>query len=151
MRDNGNRDPFGLGAGSGVVRPVDWTPTHYQIKPHEGYAPEVLRTRGEDSPGNAQAPATKLLAVPPSWTHRDDLPCVKRVPRGNEKDPYDTTDRKAARALCAGCPVKQECLTDALREEEGLGPRSRNLVRGGLTPSERYVQALSNSPYRPSS
>lgn len=35
--------------------------------------------------------------------------------------------------LCRGCPVKDECLTDAL----ALGPFGQFYVRGGLTPVER--------------
>lgn len=35
------------------------------------------------------------------------------------------------RAVCADCPVRVECLNDALSKAEGYG------LRGGLTPRER--------------
>ncbi|MGQ0479997.1 MAG: WhiB family transcriptional regulator [Pseudonocardia sp.] len=39
---------------------------------------------------------------------------------------------KAARQVCAACPVRTACLTDALRRRDiAFG------VRGGLTPTER--------------
>lgn len=137
MRDNGNqREAFGLGGGSGVVRVVEWTRTEHQVSPHEGFASGLVWTRGEDAP-RASAPATLLLAVPPDWAQVDGKPCTERVPRHNEPDPYDTSDPEKAAALCAGCPVRPECLEAALEEEGDLAARSRWLVRGGLTPKDR--------------
>jgi hypothetical protein len=43
-----------------------------------------------------------------------------------------------ARAVCRGCPVAAECLRDALEAERGKGRRSRNGIRAGWTPGERY-------------
>lgn len=138
MRDNGNRrEPFGLEGGSGVVRPNDWTRTEAQLSSHEGFAPEAIRVRGDDTPGASEAPPTMQLAKPPAWTHRDDLVCTAWVPTGNARDPYDTSDRLRAKALCAGCPVKRACLDDAMEMEHGLSGRHRYLVRGGLTPHAR--------------
>lgn len=143
MRDNGNRrEMFGLGSGSGVVKPAEWTRTDYQVRPHEGFAPQAIHTKGDDGPGCTEAPPTMLLANPPEWAHRDDLPCTKLVPKGHARDPYDTSDVVKARALCAGCPVRRECLEDAMDREMGLSGRSRYLVRGGLTPHERGRLAL---------
>lgn len=147
MRDNGNgRESFGLGSGSGVVRPSDWTRTEWQVRSHDGFAPEALQTRGDSDVQATEAPPTMLLASPPKWTHRDDLPCIKLVPKGNARDPYDTSDKAKAKALCAGCPVQQACLDEAMEQEKGLSGRSRYLVRGGLTPHERGRSGLSNSP-----
>lgn len=133
MRDNG------INAGSGgasQIKPVHWTRTEHQLSTHEGFAPEGVRPRGEVEPV-AHATPTLRLARPPAWTHRDDLPCTKWVPQGDQPDHYDTTDPRRAKALCAGCPVKRACLSDALEEEAGLSYRSRYLVRGGLTPKGR--------------
>ncbi|MEW2578402.1 WhiB family transcriptional regulator [Streptomyces syringium] len=47
----------------------------------------------------------------------------------------DKCDR--ARAICAACPVTDECLAAALQEERGLTYHFRATVRGGLTPRER--------------
>jgi hypothetical protein len=40
----------------------------------------------------------------------------------------------AAKTVCAGCPVRDECLTDALEWEV---PSRRFGIRGGFTPAER--------------
>jgi hypothetical protein len=133
MRDNSNNHGSG---GAGQIRPVSWTRTEHQLASHESFAPEGITPRGEVSPASS-AQRTLRLAVPPSWTQRDDLPCTKRVPRGNQPDPYDTTNPRVARALCFGCPVRRACLDDALADEAGLSYRSRHLVRGGLTPKGR--------------
>lgn len=45
----------------------------------------------------------------------------------------------AATATCARCPVRDVCLTDALRDEQGLVARRRYGIRGGLTPAERWA------------
>lgn len=144
MRDNdNNREPYGLEGGMGQVRPVEWTRTEAQLSSHEGFAPESIKVRNDDTPGSSAAPPTMRLARPPAWTHRDDLMCTTRVPTGNGPDQYDTTDPLVARALCAGCPreVKRACLEAAMEEEGDLGPRSRYLVRGGLTGYARGVLA----------
>lgn len=144
MRDNdNNREPYGLEGGMGQVRPVDWTRTEAQISSHEGFAPESIKVRNDDTPGSSASPPTMRLARPPAWTHRDDLMCTTRVPTDNGPDQYDTTDPLVAKALCAGCPreAKRACLAAAMEEEEGLGPRSRYLVRGGLTGHARGVLA----------
>lgn len=44
-----------------------------------------------------------------------------------------------ARAICAKCPVRDQCLTEAMAEESGQGSFSRWGMRGGLTPRERYT------------
>lgn len=143
MRDNGNnmREPFGMEGGSGVVRPSDWTRTEAQLSSHEGFSPEAIKVRGDDTLGASEAPPTMQLAKPPAWTHRDDLVCTKWVPTGNGPDFWDTTDRRRARVLCAACPVRAECLDAAMEEEGGLSARNRYLVRGGLTPRGRAERA----------
>lgn len=40
-----------------------------------------------------------------------------------------------AKQICGGCPVRLECLADALKEERGDGRRYG--VRGGFGPKER--------------
>lgn len=142
MRDNGNgREAFGLGSGSGVVKVTEWSRTEHQVPKHQSFASGVVWTKGDHMDPKADAPATMRLAEPPAWAQRDDLPCTQLVPKGNAKDVFDTNDRKVARALCAACPVRQACLDDAMEFEEGLGPRSRYMVRGGYTPRERGLRA----------
>lgn len=43
-----------------------------------------------------------------------------------------------ARAICAKCPVRDQCLTEAMAEESGNAAGNRHGMRGGLSPSERY-------------
>jgi len=40
-----------------------------------------------------------------------------------------------ASQICAACPVRRACLTDALDSEAGAG--ARHGIRGGLLPAER--------------
>ena len=53
----------------------------------------------------------------------------------SRKPTYDATIE--ALAICGGCPVKTQCLTDALRIEKGTRSAERFSIRGGLTPTER--------------
>lgn len=42
-----------------------------------------------------------------------------------------------ARDICAGCPVRSPCLTDALEAEVGLPIANRHGIRAGLDPAQR--------------
>lgn len=55
--------------------------------------------------------------------------------------PYDSDDYDPARAICGGCPVRERCLADALREEGNSGVSARHGFRGGKTPEERHTIA----------
>lgn len=63
-----------------------------------------------------------------SW--RDDAAC-----RDADPDIFypETPDYQDARAICAQCPVRDRCLTDAMATERG----TRYGMFGGLTPRER--------------
>lgn len=50
--------------------------------------------------------------------------------------------RKWKALYCAKCPVVQECLRDAMREEKGQTLDFRQGVRGGLDPKERIKLEL---------
>ncbi len=47
--------------------------------------------------------------------------------------PDQADEVQAAKALCGGCPVSDECLTEALETNDRYG------IRGGITESERLV------------
>jgi hypothetical protein len=47
-------------------------------------------------------------------------------------------DLTAAKDICSGCPVRQLCLEDAMRQEGGIATEARHGIRAGLTPAERY-------------
>lgn len=132
MRDNDS----GFGSG-GQIRPMEFVHTTAQLRPFDGFKAEEIHLRDPLGTITADASPTMRLAVPPDWTHRDDLPCTKLVPRNHGKDPFDTSDDEEAARLCAGCPVRELCLRDALEDEGDLSAGSRNLVRGGFTARAR--------------
>ena len=55
---------------------------------------------------------------------------------------FRPTDRGASPALevCARCPVRSECLADALRYEAGRRAGTRYGVFGGMTPTMRVQE-----------
>lgn len=88
------------------------------------------------------------FATPPEWSR--EAACV---------DEWEVMDAGGAEALanCASCPVREACLQAAMEEEKGQGLCYRWLIRGGLTPEQRYERArdsgeriLPVQPTRPS-
>ena len=123
--------------------------TEHQVSSHKGFRPTAIYPRANPGMGT-DAPATMLLATPPGWMQRDDLPCIGRW------DDYDmdgtgrTLKAEAAAKLCEGCPVIAECLADALAKETDcrpgmggrpLGEQHRYGIRGGLIPKDRAALA----------
>lgn len=51
--------------------------------------------------------------------------------------------------VCANCPVKMECLNDALEIESGTGAFYRYGIWGGLTPEDRWRLASGSTAGRP--
>lgn len=49
----------------------------------------------------------------------------------------NTAKVREAKTLCGGCPVRGECLADAMKAEGNAGKLRRYGVRGGLTPTAR--------------
>ena len=138
--------------------PANMLRTENQVLPHDGFKPEAVMVK---SPIQIQGMGTPTfrLAKPPAWAEAGDMPCVPpshgasrpatehrstlAVPttgydlRRKFMDKWDTGSEIEAQALCAGCPVREECLAAAIEEEHGLSANNRYLVRGGLTPSGR--------------
>lgn len=73
------------------------------------------------------------------WWH--DAACVEVGPHMFFPDPYDPGSRayvKEAKAVCAMCPVRAECLEDAIASEIQQASWERVFgVRGGMAPWER--------------
>jgi WhiB family redox-sensing transcriptional regulator len=70
----------------------------------------------------------------PDWPRR--AACREADPdlfhdRENESEPARERREKRAKAVCARCPVRAECLADAEDTREAYG------IRGGLTEAER--------------
>lgn len=60
---------------------------------------------------------------------------------------FNAEDYAAARPICAACPVKAECLADAMEQEVSFASAPQNTrwgIRGGLNPRER--QRLAKPP-----
>ena len=91
------------------------------------------------------------LTADPADTWREDARCRpanhKRpeifYPLGLEKGSNDTAGIAIAKAFCRPCPVRMECLAEALRLGERWG------VWGGLTPAERAVLRRPTPPPEP--
>ncbi|MFC8515528.1 WhiB family transcriptional regulator [Streptomyces sp. NPDC057257] len=76
---------------------------------------------------SSRAPNTLDTAL--SWAER-------AVCRGRDVNEFFTTDRRRVQQiknLCDSCPVKQSCLAEAMRAEDG----ARHGIFGGLTAAER--------------
>lgn len=93
-----------------------------------------------------------MLVRQPEWTR--EAACADLVTAG--RDPWSPDDESPAterafelhlaRRICAGCPVRLECLNDELARLPVSDPWS---MRGGLTPKELVGFARSHGmPYR---
>lgn len=115
--------------------------TENQVRPHDGFKPEAVMVNYLMRMESDNAERTLQLARPPAWTETPGLPCTPTVTgydmRRKFMDKWDTGSEVEAQALCAGCPVIEQCLAAAIVEEHGLSATNRYLVRGGLTPSGR--------------
>lgn len=69
------------------------------------------------------------------WTNR--AACAAHDPEMFFPDPSDTAGQKAAKAICAQCPVRVACLEEAMAVEGGRSVAERYGIRGGKTPSAR--------------
>lgn len=95
-------------------------------------------TRGIPISAKSEGPRTLQLAVPGAWTKQ--AKCIGDFSRFTDMERM-LKDGKAAE-LCAGCPVIEQCLSAAMREEHGLTAGNRYGVRGGLSPKERAALVL---------
>jgi hypothetical protein len=53
-------------------------------------------------------------------------------------NPADAMQVQAAVSICHQCPVREQCLTEALADEAGRKLYARYGIRGGYTPQGRY-------------
>lgn len=60
----------------------------------------------------------------------------------NGEPDYGSEDSMAARALCAGCPFRQECLDAAILNKDEYG------IFGGLDPDERVAEEMKRELHR---
>lgn len=79
--------------------------------------------------------APDTIVRPGEWTHR--AAC-----KGDDTDGVFFDDRSPAdaKARCAGCPVREQCLADAM-EWESVRGNARFGVFGGLTADQRKAKA----------
>jgi hypothetical protein len=55
-------------------------------------------------------------------------------------DPGDRRSVTEAKRVCAGCPVMEVCLADAMDDEHGRSKANRFGIRGGLDTGQRYAK-----------
>jgi len=67
--------------------------------------------------------------IPEEW--RDNAACRKHPTSWWYPDGYAAADCRDAITICATCPVRDDCLTTAMRRVERHG------IWGGLTPKQR--------------
>jgi len=85
-----------------------------------------------------ERPTINIKAIDSNWVWQSQGAC-KDMDTGlffyedNERGPDKEARIEAAKAICAGCPVKVDCLEFALQIKEDYG------IWGGLTPEERYT------------
>ena len=98
---------------------------------------DVLGTAGLErlNPDGARLVLGKLLFDGhriPDWHHH--AACQEQDPELFFADPSDRQRIQASKRICAGCPVRSACLTDAMAWEQ---PGARYGVVGGLSAHER--------------
>lgn len=106
-----------------------WTKGQYEKALLEGARPEAVSV-----PPSAPSPVQVLLravAVRGSWW--SDAAC-----RGLGVD-FFATDEAPAKAICARCIVRLDCLADAVER------RDRDGIWGGLNPRERAALKRANA------
>lgn len=109
-------------------------------------APSSTVMAGHDAPDHAASfsagdePQPAPQARPTTTDWRESAVCRSVDPdlwfpdRGG-----NVAQTRAAVNLCKTCPVRRECLDDAMRAELGHGQGSRYGVSGGLTPRQRAL------------
>ena len=73
----------------------------------------------------------------PDWRAR--AACLGRDPETFFPDPADRDGEDEAVAICETCPVRTECLADAMGSETYRTTSGRHGIWGGKTPRQRYA------------
>ena len=73
----------------------------------------------------------------PDW--RTQAACLGHDPETFFPHPTDHDGEDAAIAICSGCPVKADCLADAMKSENSRPTSRRHGIWGGKTPQHRYA------------
>ena len=85
---------------------------------------------------------TQAAAIPDTLTRpaawKDLAVCTAEDPDFFFPSKGDVAGIDDARMVCAGCPVRLDCLEDALQAEGGRSVQHRYGVYGGLGPKQRY-------------
>lgn len=73
----------------------------------------------------------------PDW--RTQAACLDRAPEIFFPRPSDRDGENEAIVICEICPVKAECLADAMAAETCRTTSRRHGIWGGKTPQQRYA------------
>lgn len=121
-----------------------FTPRQAAYIVRTGHAPASNLRRSCKNPAciePAHITEPTLVRTPAPATHgtwHDRAAC-----RGQDTELWfsiDADDREAAKAICNRCPVRLDCLDEALDEERGQSKEYRAGIRGGMNAEERILE-----------
>lgn len=107
----------------------------------------VWRWPVETSTGSfrAEPRPAPTLALPPRWTEQaactDHLDLFDLIYETGNPGVELSEELAQARAICAACPVREECLELAMEREQGPYGQWRYGMFGGLKPAQRKALA----------
>ena len=85
------------------------------------------------------APISAQTSADPGPDWRTQAACLDHNPEMFFPDPADRDGEDEAIAICETCPVKADCLTDAMESETYRLTSGRHGIWGGKTPRQRYA------------
>lgn len=83
------------------------------------------------------APISAQTGTDPGPDWRTQAACLGHDPEIFFPHPSDHDGEDAAIAICSGCPVKADCLADAMKSENSRPTSRRHGIWGGKTPQQR--------------
>lgn len=78
-----------------------------------------------------------IVALPSDWTLA--AACIGSEAHETALASIRVRIARRAKAECITCPVREQCLEQAMRVEGDSPPRFRHGISGGLTPLERFA------------
>lgn len=91
------------------------------------------------------APISAQTGADPGPDWRTRAACLGHDPETFFPLPADRDGEDAAIAICWGCPVKDDCLADAMESETYRLTSGRHGIWGGKTPQQRYAMYRSQT------
>lgn len=101
------------------------------------------------SGGRAPDPGPRTLSAPAPVEAGEEWRLYAECGPGDTDLFYskDPVEKRAALAMCHDCPVRRDCLAEAMEQETGVDLHGRYGIRGGMTPVQRRELARSMNPH----